>query len=477
MSEEELCWSSARELSDRLARREISAVELVEAHLTRIARLDGGVNAVPTLVWDVARERAAASDRRRAAGRPLGPLDGLPILHKDTHETAGIRTTHGSPLFAEHVPAVDELIITRLRAAGTVAMGKTNVPEFAAGSHTFNRVFGATHNPYRWGRSAGGSSGGAAAALACGFTPLAEGSDMGGSLRNPASFCNVVGLRPTPGRVPTHPNPLPWATLSVQGPMARTVQDVSLLLSAIAGPDPRCPIALSDPGSTFDVPLDADLPGLRVGWSPDFAGTVPVEPEVIAVIEAAGGVFERCGARVERACPDFDGADEVFRTLRAWQFHSAFGDLVERDPTCVKDSIAENVRAGARLRGSDVSRAERRRGQLFLRMHAFFERFDVLVLPVSQVPPFAGELEYPTVVAGHPQHDYLDWMRSAYLVSATGCPALSVPGGFTPAGLPVGVQLVGPPRAELRLLRIAHLFEQATGHGRRHPALAPRPES
>ncbi|MGH3316081.1 MAG: amidase family protein, partial [Nocardioidaceae bacterium] len=292
---DDLWYRSAGDLAAAIRRRVLSSREVVEAHLARIEQTNPAINAVATLVPERAHAEADAADTALAEGRPTGPLHGLPVLHKDTHETAGIRTTYGSPLFADRVPDFDELVIERLRAAGTVALGKSNVPEFAAGSHTFNEVFGITRNPYDPGRSAGGSSGGAAAALACGMTPLADGSDLGGSLRNPASFCNVVGLRPSPGRVPTWPAQAAWSTMSVQGPMGRSVADTALMLSAIAGPDPRSPIALETPGSDFAVPLDRDLTGLRVAWTPDLDGTVAVEPQVVAALEPQLKVFADLG--------------------------------------------------------------------------------------------------------------------------------------------------------------------------------------
>ena len=451
-----------------LRRREVSARELVGAHLQRIEQVDGEINAVVTRVPERALAEAAAADERLAAGEPVGPLHGLPIAHKDTHLTAGVRTTSGSPL-ADHVPDADELIVERIRGAGAITIGKTNVPEFAAGSHTFNPVFGTTRNPYDRSRSAGGSSGGAAAALACGMHPLADGSDMGGSLRNPASFCNVVGLRPSPGRVPTHPCAAPWAPLAVQGPMARTVADAALLLSVMAGPDPRCPIALDSPGAGFAAPLDRDLTGMRVAWAPDLGGTVTVDPAVTAALAPQVAVFEQLGCVVEQACPDLTGADEVFRTLRAWQFALTLGPLLDSHRDRLKPALVANIEDGRSLSGDDVIRAELAHAALFHRMRAFFDRYDVLLAPVSQVPPFDATLEHPIEIAGVPHPHYLDWMASSYLISATGHPALSVPAAFTPDGLPVGLQIIGPHRGDLLVLQVGHAFEGATGVGRRRP--------
>ncbi|CNF26298.1 amidase [Mycobacterium tuberculosis] len=490
---EEICFASARELARRIRDRELSAREVVQAHLDRIERTNPQVNAIVTLVAERALEQARDADERLATGVPPGPLHGLPIAHKDTHATAGVRTTSGSPIFADHVPDEDELVVERIRAAGAITLGKTNVPEFAAGSHTFNPVFGLTRNPYDLSRSAGGSSGGAAAALACGMHPLADGSDMGGSLRNPASFCNVVGFRPSPGRVPSWPVPAGWATMGVQGPMAREVADAALLLSVLAGPDPRSPIALDTPGSAFAVPLDRDLRGLRVAWSPDLGGTIPVDPAVTGVLEPAAKVFEELGCTVEEACPDLSGADEVFRTLRAWHWDIALRPLLDERRAAralgggtaphapgsasgydVKPSLAENIDAGRTLTGADLGRAEILHTALFHRVREFFERYDALLLPVSQVPPFDAGLEYPQEVAGRPMPDYLEWMRSCFVVSATGCPALSVPAGFTSDGLPVGLQIVGPHHADLAVLQAGHAFERATRHAARRPPVAPR---
>ena len=469
---EEIHFASARDLARRIRARELSAREVTQAHLDQIERTNPQVNAIVTVLAERALEQARAADERLAKGAAPGPLHGLPIAHKDTHATAGIRTTQGSPIFAEHVPDADELVVERIRGAGAITLGKTNVPEFAAGSHTFHPIFGLTRNPDDPSRSAGGSSGGAAAALACGMHPIADGSDMGGSLRNPASFCNVVGFRPSPGRVPSWPVPAGWATLGVQGPMARTVADAALLLSVLAGPDPRSPIALETPGSAFAVPLDRDLAGTRVAWSPDLGGTVPVDPAVTGVLERSVKAFEELGCVVEEACPDLSGADEVFRTLRAWHWDLALGPLLAERPADFKPSLAANIAAGRTLTGSAIGRAEVLHTALFHRVREFFERYDALVLPVSQVPPFDAGIEYPDEVAGHAMPDYLEWMRSCYLVSATGCPALSVPAGFTGHGLPVGAQIVGPHHADLAVLQVGHAFERATRHGTRRPAIA-----
>ncbi|MGW4246871.1 amidase [Nocardia sp. NPDC004722] len=466
----DICFLPAVELARLLRARELSAVEVTRAHLDRIEAIDPHVNAVVTVTAEQAMEQARTADARFAAGVPTGPLHGIPMAHKDTHETAGIRTTHGSPIYARHVPDRDELIVERLRAAGAITLGKTNVPEFGAGSHTFNTVFGATRNPYDRERSAGGSSGGAAAALACGMHALADGSDMGGSLRNPASFCNVVGLRPSPGRVPSWPTPLAWSTLAVQGPMARTVADVALLLSVLAGPDPRSPIACAEPGALFAPPLGTDLRGLRVAWSPDLDGAIPVDPAVRDVLAPAAEVFEELGAFVAPDCPDLSGAEEVFRTLRAWQFASALGPLLaQRDS--LKPALIRNIEIGLALSGTDLAAAELAHTALFHRVREFFDRYDILLLPVSQVPPFPIELEYPAEVDGEPMADYLAWMRSSYVISATGCPALSVPAGFTPDGLPVGVQIVGPHGADRLVLEVGHAFEQATRYGEIRPPI------
>lgn len=455
-------YASAREMAAAVRSRQISARELLELHLERIAERNPTINAIVSLDVERARAGAAAADQHLAAGHPVGPLHGLPFAFKDTHAVAGWRTTYGSTLFADHVPDRDELIVERIRRAGVVVIGKTNVPEFAAGSHTFNRVFGTTRNPVDPAYSAGGSSGGAAAALASGMVPLADGSDMGGSLRNPASFCGVVGLRPSLGRVPEWPRENQWETTSVGGPLARNVGDLALLLSVIAGPDPRSPVALGEPGAAFAPPVaPAPLQGLRVAWTADLGGLLEVDAEVAAVHEQAGRRFARHGASVFSAWPDLSLADDTFRTLRAWHFQARFGALLAEHPDAFKPALADNIRAGEPLTGADIARAYSQRTRLSEAMREFFGSYDLLVLPTSQVPPFPADQEFPAAINGRPMETYLDWMRSAYFITVTGCPAISVPAGVTAGGLPVGVQLVGPHGSDRRLLEIAAGFEAA----------------
>ncbi len=469
MSDSDLCFLPAIELARLVRRREISAVELLEIHLAQIARVNPTLNAIVTLVADDARMAAQQADATLASTGPVGPLHGLPVAHKDLVPTRGIRTTFGSPIFATHVPDEDGLVVERLRAAGAITVGKTNTPEFGAGSQTFNPVFGATKNPYNVTRTCGGSSGGAAVALATGMVPLADGTDMGGSLRNPASFCNVVGLRPSPGRVPLWPNRTGWLTSpSVSGPMARTVADVALMLSALAGPDLRDPLCLDGPWPFEPLTLDHDLRGCRVAWSPTLGG-LPVDTRVTAAIDAQRDTFVGLGCIVEDATPELTGADEIFRTWRAWYFAHAFGGLLETHRDELKDTVVWNIEAGQRLTGADLADMATRQTALHTTIRRFMDQYDVLVLPVSQVPPFDITQPYVTEIDGQTLETYIDWMRSCYLISVTGLPAISVPCGFTPDGLPVGLQIVGRHRDERGLLHVAHAFEQATQLWRRRP--------
>ncbi len=441
------------------------------AHLAQIEQVNPQVNAIVTLLPELALSQAQAADEALSQGTAVGPLFGLPIAHKDLALTKGIRTTFGSPLYKDFVPDQDSLIVERLKQAGTIVIGKTNTPEFGAGSQTYNPVFGATLNPYDLSKTCGGSSGGAAVALACGMLPLADGSDMGGSLRNPASFCNVVGLRPSPGRVPHWPTETGWFTLSVDGPMARTVQDVALMLSAIAGPDPRSPIALNEPGSLFARPLERDFKGVRVAWSRNLGG-LPVDPRVTAVIEAQRSTFKALGCRVEEIEPDFNGADEVFKVWRAWSFELAYADLLAEHREQIKETVIWNIEAGQKLTGPQLGQAEIKRTALYHRLREFMETYEFLILPVSQVPPFDVQQPYLTEINGVALDTYIDWMKSCYYISVTGHPAISVPCGFTPEGLPVGVQIVGRHQADWAVLQLAYAFEQATQFWQQQPVLA-----
>ena len=464
-SELELCDLPATVLARMLRDREVSAREALQSHLRRIEAVNPAINAIVTLVPEVAAARAAEADEAIARGEPLGPLHGLPIAIKDLVATAGIRTTAGSPIFAHAVPDEDDLLARRVRAAGALLLGKTNTPEFGAGSQTFNPVFGPTRNPHDPTKTSGGSSGGAAAALATGMIPIADGSDLGGSLRNPASFCGVVGFRPSPGRVPSWPTSNAWDDLSVDGPMGRSVEDAALLLSALAGPDPRVPISLPEPGSAFAPPLDADLGAPVVAWAPAAGGTMPFDPVVPAIVDASRAVFESLGCRTEEAFPDLADAREIFFTLRAHGYAADQGELLAEHRDDIKRTVVWNIEEGLKLTWADLARADRLRTDLGARVAGFFQRYDYLVMPVSQVPPFDVDLEYPTEIVGVPMPTYLDWMESCWCITVTGGPAISVPCGVTAQGLPVGLQIVGRRGDDLGVLRLAHAFERARTEG------------
>jgi amidase len=465
---DELCDLSAVELASRIRRKDVSAREVIAAHLARIERINPRVNAIITLVADRAMRDAARADEEMAGGRTLGALHGLPVAHKDLVDTAGIRTTRGSRFYRDHVPAADALIVTRIRAAGAITVGKTNTPEFGAGSQTFNEVFGATRNPYDLTRTCGGSSGGAAVSLACGMVPIADGTDAGGSLRNPAAFCNVVGIRPAPGRVPSESSS--WSPLSVSGPMARSVADVALFLSAIAGPDPRTPFSITEDPARFRAPLGRDFKGVRVAWWTGLGG-IPFEPDIPRIVNANRRVFQELGCSVEDAEPDFAGVAEAFPALRFAANYPQYSQLIRERAEWVKDTIKYEVAQAERLTAADVGRALARQAQMYAASRAFFERYDYFVLPVTQVLPFDVNTPYPTAVAGTPMPTYLDWMRSCWYISFMANPAISVPAGFTPAGLPVGLQIVGRHRDEWSVLQMAYAFEQATRHGATPPPL------
>ncbi|MGH3088144.1 MAG: amidase [Rubrobacteraceae bacterium] len=468
----EICFSTATELAHRIRKKDISAAEVMEAHLAQIERVNPEVNAIVTLHPERAMEEARAADEKLArGGEEVGVLHGLPIAHKDLFPTKGVRTTFGSPIFRDFVPEEDAIVVERSKLAGAVSVGKTNTPELGAGSQTFNEVFGRTSNPYDTTKTCGGSSGGAAVALACGMLPIADGSDMGGSLRNPASFCNVVGLRPSVGRVPVK-SVAGFSQISVDGPMARTVEDLALMLSAIAGYDDRSPSSIAEPGSIFAEPLDRDFSEVRVAVSPDLGGEFPVDGRVKNVFDGSRAVFEDIGCAVEETSPDFSGADEVFKVLRAWHFELSHGELLDKHRDKLKDTVVWNIEEGRRLTGPQIGGAEKKRTALYERVRTFMETYEFLVLPTVQVPPFSVDEPYVSEIEGVEMETYIDWMKSCYFVTATGLPAISVPCGFTGDGLPVGLQIVGRMRDEFGVLQIARAFERVTGFWKRRPPVA-----
>ncbi len=469
----------ATALIDLLIGGQVSATEVLEAHLARIAEVNGELNAVVTLAEDRARTQAAAADAAHAAGDTQGPLHGVPVAHKDLANTQGIRTTLGSPIFANNVPDADDLVVARQRAAGAVSVGKTNTPEFGAGSQTFNTVFGTTANPYDTSRTCGGSSGGAAVALAARMLPLCDGSDLGGSLRNPAAFNNVVGLRPSLGRVPSVSSADLWGPLATEGPMARSVADVALYLSVLAGPHPNNPSSLpaderltqlahaaADGRATSATSelLDVDLTGKRVAWSPT-AGGLPVEPAITNALYAVGDQLAELGCEVVEAWPDLSDAGWVFAAKRAWLFALGYGPLLARHKDEMKDTVIWNITRGLEMTVAEFTDACRAHAALYARMGAFMADFDFLAAPVTQVPPFSHDVEYPAQVAGTPMRTYIEWMRACSDITVTTQPAISVPGGFTDDALPVGLQLIGRRNADVEVCQLAYAFEQATRHG------------
>jgi amidase len=474
---DELCRLTATEAVALLRAGEISPLDLVEAAAARIEAFDGAVNALPIRFLDAAREEARRfpAGRDARADRP-GWLAGLPIAVKDYNDVCGQLTTYGSPIFARNIAREDDVTVATMRANGAIPIAKSNVPEFA-GANTFNPVWGATRNPWDLRMSAGGSSGGAAAALAAGLVWLANGSCLGGSLRIPASFCGIVGLRPSPGVVPRGAGLPPFDTLWVEGPLGRTVADVALLLDAQAVPSERDPLSRPTSAVSFTTALGKRRPPRRVGFSLDL-GLSRVDPEVAVICRAGAARFATMGAAVEEAAPDFRGAVETFQTQRALLFAALRGELLTRERARIAPDIVWNIERGLALATDEIIRAERARAVLFHRVAAFFETHDLLACPTVAVPPFPVEQPYPTEIGGVRLATYIDWMFLTFVVTLTGCPAISVPCGMTRAGLPVGLQLVGRPHGDAELLGMAQLLEEATGlAGRvpREPAAAPAP--
>ena len=476
MPQKDLVFQSAKKLARLIRTRKLSAVEVMKAHIAQIERVNPKVNAIVTFLPEAALKDARKLDAklgRKDGAHGLGPLAGLPIAYKDMVITKGIRTTFGSPIYKDNVPDADHVLVERLKAAGAITIGKTNTPEFAAGSQTFNKVFGATPNPYDLGKTCGGSSGGAAVSVACGMLPFADGSDLGASLRNPGNFCNVVGFRPTPGRTPYYPTGDAWATLSVIGPIARSVEDTAFLFSAMAGPDLRSPISITEPGSIFAKPLKRNFKKVRVAWSKTLGG-LPVDHRITEVLEKQRKVFESLGCIVEEAEPDLSGSDEAFHVLRAVGFVQKYGPLLDKQRDQLKDTVVWNIEEGMKLDGPRIARAQALRSDVYRRMREFMDRYEFLLLPVNQVVPFPITQAYVDEIDGVKLANYIDWMKTCYYITVTSHPAISVPAGFTddkPA-LPVGLQIVGRFRDDFGVLQLAHAFEERTQVALQRPAVA-----
>ena len=462
----------ARELAKSIRVRDLSAREVMSAFLEQIERVNPRINAIVAKLED---EKCLAladeANRRLARGDDVGPLYGLPFAFKDLDPAVGFPLTRGSRIFKDFIPVEDSVLVERLKHAGVIPIGKTNVSEFGMGSHTYNDVYGTTLNPYDLTKSAGGSSGGAGAALAAGLLPLASGSDLGGSLRNPANFNNIVALRPTVGLVPSAPVALPFLGFGVKGPMARSVADVAFLLSAMAGTDPRDPACYPSDPSVFAKPLERDFKNARVAWCLDLGG-LPFDRRVRAVLEVQRKTFSDLGCVVEDMCPDFTGADEIFLIIRAWYYWHTLGPLLEKHRRQMKAEAVWQIELGGRLSGGDIANAMARQGELMERMRRFHEKYEFYLCAVNQVPPFDATIAWPGEIEGVKMKTYIDWMKSAYRITPTFCPSISVPAGFTEEGLPVGIQIVGRYRDDLGVLQIAQAFEQATRFGLKHPKIA-----
>jgi amidase len=457
----------AHELARLVRAGDVSAVEVVDAHLAAIERLNPQLNAVVTLAADAARAAAREVDAKRARREQLPPLAGLPIGIKDESETAGLRTTWGSTLHADHVPTTDADGVARLKRAGAIVIGKTNIPEFAAGANTVNKVFGATRNPWNPALSASGSTGGGAAGLAAGLFPLADGSDFGGSLRTPAAFCGVVGLRTTSGIVPRHPMPLPWHGVNVSGPMARTAEDCALLLDAMTTVSRASPLSrpVPWPSAFAMVRGRTDVRGLRVAFCADMP-RIGVDPEIERVCRAAALGLAEDGAIVEEVAFDTSDARDAFVTLRAIAMLGTHFDRLDRLER-LNENLAGNIRAGLDVKPIDIARAEKKRAELWHRFRALFERFDVLATPTTPVLPFPVEQNYPSEIAGRKLENYIDWIAPTFAVSLVTLPATSVPAGRSANGLPIGLQIIGPQFSEPMLLAAAKMVERRRPIG--HP--------
>lgn len=467
----ELTTLSARALAEAIRTRRVSSEEVVGAHLARIDEINPSVNAIVSYRPDEALVEARERDRELARGMLRGPLHGVPIAVKDLMDVAGIRTTHGSRIYADYIAQTDSVISGRLRAAGVVFVGKTNTPEFGVGSHTFNDVFGVTRNPYDLTRSAGGSSGGAAAAVTSGMLPLADGSDLGGSIRNPASFGNLVGLRPTAGRVASARPGNAWDPGSVLGALTRDVSDTGLFHSVVSGPERRAPLSIEEDPALFLSIAPRSFRGTRIAYSPDLGG-LPLDPDVRPATEAAARLAADLGAEVVEVDVDLSEADLVFETFRSLEFLDGHGDEAAHHPELVKQTLKDDIAWASGFDAALITRAAGARTRLFRRFQALFDEFDLVLAPCVQVLPFPVEWEYPTEIDGVAMDRYYAWQRSCSRITATAMPALAMPMTFSPGGLPIGVQFVGPYRGDRLLLEYGLTWESAVADTMsRRPAL------
>jgi amidase len=459
-SDQGLVRATACAIVDKLNSGEVTPLDLLDVLERRIAEVDGKVNALPTLCFDRARTRARALMRKPAGGRGL--LAGLPIPIKDLTNVEGVLTTQGSPIYRDNVPTRSDLVVERLEDNGGVIYAKSNTPEFGAGANTFNEVFGATRNPWDLSRSAAGSSGGAAVALATGTAWLAHGTDMGGSLRNPASFCGVVGMRPSIGRVAHSPAFKIDRNLQVHGPMARNVEDLALLLDAMSGEHPADPLSLPSLPVSFRSAAHSGKRPKRIAYSPDL-GITPVDAEVAAITRKAASRFAEAGAIVEEAHPDLREAHECFHVLRAFDFAISKAALLREKRDQLKPEVIWNIEAGLKLSVEQLERAEAQRMTMTARTLEFFKTYDLLLTPATIVAPFPVENRYVAECAGKKFDNYVEWLGIVYAITLVCCPALSLPCGFTASGLPVGLQMVAAPRGEAQLLAGAKVLEDVLG--------------
>ena len=472
MSANELCWKPASELSRMIAARDVSPVEIVEAFLGRIERVNGRINAYCTVTAERARKAASEAEAAVRRGEDLGPLHGVPFSLKDLTPVKGIRTTMGSKIFEHNIPEEDAVLVERLQGAGAILLGKTNTPEFGCKPFTDNRVFGTTVNPWALSRSAGGSSGGAAAAVAAGLGPLAEGSDLAGSIRHPAAWCGVVGFKPSQGRIARYPNTTSWNAMSTNGPIARTVSDAALMFSVMTGPDPRDPLSLPHTGEDWAaLARPSDTPGWRIAWTPDLGGASPVDPGVASICRGATRVFSDLGCSVDEASPEIGPIAASFFALNTALRLAAVGKYLEQWRDQMDPVLVRRVEMGKTLTVADIRRAEVERSAHHQRLRRFFEQYDLLLCPTTAVPATPLDASLPKEIGGRPIREHLDMMMLTYAFNFSGYPAISVPCGWTNDGLPVGLQMVGGWRKDALVLQAAARFETAAPWAERRPPL------